>query len=180
MKALSKARSAAGGAAARLGAGASRVRDGLSAAPRRTGRSAREGWRNLGGGFRWAATGVRDAVRDASFWVWRRSGIPRLIAAAQSNPRVAIAWAGGGLLACAWIAWAVYTTAEHGATAGLGVLITWPLAVGVLAIVAAPFVAAAMLIRRRRGGGPPRIAGGAEIPADSPEGEAMTGGTYPG
>lgn len=180
MKALSKARSAAGGAAARLGAGASRVRGGLSAAPRRAGRSLREGWRSLGGGFRWAAGGVRDHLRAAGSWAWSRSGAPRLTAAARANPGLAIGWASGVLLVCAWIAWAVYTTAEHGATAGLGVLITWPLAAGVVAIVAAPFVAAAMLIRRRRGGGPPPIAGGAEIPADSSEGEAMTGGTYPG
>ncbi len=169
MKALSKFRSAAGGAAAKLSAGASKLRRGPGAA-----------WRSLAGAFRWAAGGVRDAVRDAAGWAWARSGVPRLIAAARSKPGVAIAWAAGTLLVCAWIGWAVYTSVEHGAMAGLGVLLSWPVALGALAIIAAPFVAAALLIRRRRDGDPPAIAGGAEVAADPADGEAVIGGTDPG
>ena len=69
----------------------------------------------------------------------------RALERARSNPRIAIAWAAGILLVIAWIGWAIYVTTEHGGSAGLGVLISWPAAIAALALVAAPFVGVYLL-----------------------------------
>jgi len=111
---------------------------------------------------------------------WGRldDGVRDRVDAARANPRVAIGWAAAAILVIAWIGWAIYTTAEYGGAAGLGVLISWPAAVAALALIAAPFVGLWLLVKRLRpnGGGPP-IAGGAP---DSGGDEQFTGGTYPG
>jgi hypothetical protein len=82
---------------------------------------------------------------------------------ARERPTTAVAIVGGVLLGIAWIAWAIYVTTENGANAGLGVLITWPVLIGALALIAAPFVLAGMLVKRFRpdGGDNPPIAGAA-------------------
>src|SRR5262249_21357654 len=56
--------------------------------------------------------------------------------------------AGGGLLLIAWIAWAIYVTTDHGARAGLGVLLSWPVLLGALALISLPFIGLYLLIRR--------------------------------
>jgi hypothetical protein len=72
---------------------------------------------------------------------------------ARSHPRYAAAIAGGGLLLIAWIAWAIYVTTAHGATAGLGVVISWPVLLSALALISLPFVGAFLLVRRLSSGG---------------------------
>jgi hypothetical protein len=47
--------------------------------------------------------------------------------------------------------------------AGLGVLLTWPVLLGALALVAAPFVLTAMLVQRLRDS-EPAIAGAPDVP----------------
>jgi hypothetical protein len=135
------------------------------------------GFEKTRGGIRERSAGARDRIAGG----WDRTG-GHLVAAARSNPRIAIAWVVLALLLVAWIAWAVYVTAENGANAGLGVVISWPVLFGALAIIAAPFVGVWWLIQRHRGGGDsaPTIAGasdGAEAPVDP---ETTTAGTYPG
>ena len=51
-----------------------------------------------------------------------------------------------------WIAWTVYVWSTNGSTAGLGVLISWPVVFGAVALVVAPFVLIARLILRNRNG----------------------------
>jgi hypothetical protein len=66
----------------------------------------------------------------------------------RSNPRLAVAIAGGAILLLAWIAWAIYVTSSHGATAGLGVVIAWPAMLGALGLISLPFIGGYLLIRR--------------------------------
>ena len=167
---------------------AARVRAAPARAWRGTARTA--GWvrggvgRGLGratGGIRAAATGGRDRISAWSERAWDRSGGARLAHGARSNPRVAIAWAAAAILILAWIGWTAYVTAEHGSNAGIGVLISWPVALAAVAIVAAPFVGAWLLVRRLRPReGDPAIAGGAEVPEPGTESEQTTSGTHPG
>jgi hypothetical protein len=65
----------------------------------------------------------------------------------RSNPRLAIAAIAGALLLIAWIAWAIYVTNDHGASAGLGVLLSWPVLIAALVVVASPFVGLFFLVR---------------------------------
>lgn len=186
MNPLEKIRSAGGSARDRIRAGASRV----GGAPRRgwegTARTASwvkggvgRGWQRTRSGIGGATTDARERVRDTAEAAWDRTGGARIAQSARSNPRIAIAWAVGGLLLLAWIAWTAYVTAENGANAGLGVLLSWPVVFAALALVAAPFVGTALLVRRLRGGDDtPPIAGGADSPAG--DSDAITGGTYPG
>jgi hypothetical protein len=91
-----------------------------------------------------------------------------LIDRARDNPRYAIAIAGGGLLLIAWIAWAIYVTTDHGARAGLGVLLSWPVLLGALVLVSLPFIGLYLLVRRlSEGGGGASTTG--EATADSEE-----------
>jgi hypothetical protein len=53
---------------------------------------------------------------------------------------------GGVLLITAWIGWAIYTAADRGADAGLGVLVAWPTLLLMAAIVTAPLAALAFWI----------------------------------
>lgn len=82
----------------------------------------------------------------------RTAGGDGLIDRARDNPRYAIAIAGGGLLLIAWIAWAIYVTTDHGARAGLGVLLSWPVLLGALILVSLPFIGLYLLIRRLNDG----------------------------
>jgi hypothetical protein len=65
----------------------------------------------------------------------------------RSNPRLAIAAIAGALLLIAWIAWAIYVTNDHGANAGLGVVLSWPVLLAALVVVASPFVGLYLLVR---------------------------------
>ena len=150
---------------------ASRIRSETSAAATRIGGAPRRAWEGTTRTAGWVGDGIDRG--------WDRSGGARLAAGARSNPRIAIAWAVGALLLIAWVAWTAYVTAEHGANAGLGVLLSWPAVFAALALVAAPFLGTYLLVRRLRGDDQsPPIAGGAEVPAS--DSDAMTGGTYPG
>jgi hypothetical protein len=91
---------------------------------------------------------------------------------AREHPTMAVGIVGGALVGIAWIAWAIYVTANNGANAGLGVLITWPVVIGALALVAAPFVLTARLVQRHRDASEPAMAGApsiAEEPAKKAE-----------
>ncbi len=59
-----------------------------------------------------------------------------------------VAIAGGAVLLLAWIGWAIYVTSDHGARAGLGVVIAWPAMLAALAIISLPFIGGYLLIRR--------------------------------
>jgi ABC-type sulfate transport system permease subunit len=68
----------------------------------------------------------------------------------RERPWIAVAIALGAILVCAWLAWAVYVSGEHGARQGVGVLVAWPALVLAAAIVALPFVGGYFLIQRLR------------------------------
>jgi hypothetical protein len=76
-----------------------------------------------------------------------RSAIER----GRSNPRLAIAVIVGALLLIAWVAWAIYVTRDNGANAGLGVVLSWPVLLAALALIASPFVGLYLLVRRLSG-----------------------------
>jgi hypothetical protein len=65
----------------------------------------------------------------------------------RSNPLLGIAAVMGGLLLIAWIAWAIYVTNDNGANAGLGVVLSWPVLLAALALVASPFVGLYLLVK---------------------------------
>jgi hypothetical protein len=126
----------------------------------------------VGDGIGWAASGTRTKAADTGQAIRGRvahvTEAPRARASslrqkAAEHPTVAVGIVGGLLIGIAWIAWAIYVTTNNGANAGLGVLITWPVLIGALALVAAPFVATAMLVKRLRPDGESNspIAGGA-------------------
>jgi len=71
-----------------------------------------------------------------------RSAIER----GRSNPRLAIAVIVGVLLLIAWVAWAIYVTRDNGANAGLGVVLSWPVLLAALALIASPFVGLYLLV----------------------------------
>ena len=158
----------------------------------------RDAGKAVAGGFRWAGGGVASQVTAAGRTVTGRTKSARDAVAAktsppwnaakqrfQSSPALGIAAIMGVLLALAWIGWAIYVTSEHGTTAGLGVVISWPAVLMAVALVMAPFVGVYLLIRRLNGGGginsgsedSAPIAGGA--PGDD-ESDRDTAGTYPG
>lgn len=162
---------------------------------RRLGSGARGGVAKLGGtapvqrargGLAKAGGGVGKATRTTRWRVAKantatkagvskalegpRARISSAAEAARTRPRFAIAIAAGVLIGIAWIAWAIYVTASNGSTAGLGVLLTWPVLIGALALVAAPFVLTGVLVKRHwpGDGDTPPIAGGANG-QESPE-----------
>jgi hypothetical protein len=65
----------------------------------------------------------------------------------RSNPRLAIAAITGALLLIAWIAWAIYVTNDHGANAGLGVVLSWPILLAALVVVASPLYLLVRVLR---------------------------------
>jgi hypothetical protein len=102
----------------------------------------------------------------------------------RSNPLLGIAAVMGALVLIAWIAWAIYVTDDNGANAGLGVVLSWPVLLAALALVASPFVGLYLLVRllrqRDEAGQSPSISGGSadaeaeteEKPAGESEDEA--------
>lgn len=64
----------------------------------------------------------------------------------RSNPRLGIAAIAAALLLIAWIAWAIYVTDDNGTNAGLGVVLTWPVLLAALALIASPFVGLYFLV----------------------------------
>lgn len=120
-----------------------------------------------------AVTASAEAGGEGERGIWERIGAARLLERARSNSRVAITWTVAGFLVLAWIAWAVYVTAENGANAGLGVVISWPAVFAALALVAAPFVGATLLVRRlHHGQTTPLLAGGVDFAAETADGES--------
>ena len=99
---------------------------------------------------------ARDAGARAAAWV--RGGIARLGRRAKAEPWLGAALVIGALLLFTWIAWTVYVWNENGANAGLGVLISWPAVLAVLALVVSPFVGAGILIKRMAANGGPSLA----------------------
>ena len=58
-------------------------------------------------------------------------------------------WLGAiGVLLAAWIGWIVYSAADHGIDAGIGVFVAWPTLLLMAAIVTAPFALIAVLLYR--------------------------------
>jgi hypothetical protein len=100
-----------------------------------------------------------------------RSKLVGLVGRVRARPRYSIAIVAGVLIGVAWIAWAIYVTSENGARAGLGVLLSWPVLLGALALIAAPFVLTAMLLQRNRASSTPAIAGAPAAP-EAPTREA--------
>jgi hypothetical protein len=96
----------------------------------------------------------------------------------RSNPLLGIAAVTGALLLIAWIAWAIYVTNDNGANAGLGVVLSWPVLLAALALVASPFVGLYLLVRLLRPADetdqPPSISGGSAEPEteEKPAGES--------
>jgi hypothetical protein len=128
-------------------------------------------------GFSWAGGGVRSGVGKATGGTraklaeaTRGQRVSALVEGVRRRPRYAIAIAAAALLGVAWIAWAIYVTANNGAAAGLGVLLSWPVLLGALALVAAPFVLTAMLVQRHRSS-TPAIAGAPGV-SDPPKPKA--------
>jgi len=68
----------------------------------------------------------------------------------RSNPRLGIAAIAAALLLIAWIAWAIDVTRDNGANAGLGVVLSWPVLVAALAVIASPFVGLYLLVSNLR------------------------------
>jgi hypothetical protein len=81
----------------------------------------------------------------------------------RSNPRLAVAAIVGVLLLIAWVAWAIYVTSDNGANAGLGVVLSWPVLLAALALIASPLIGFYFLLRSLRptdeAGEEPPIAG---------------------
>jgi hypothetical protein len=85
--------------------------------------------------------GALDRLRAAN-------GDDGFVGRARSSPRLVVAIAGGAVLLLAWIGWAIYVTSDHGARAGLGVVIAWPAMLAALALISLPFIGGYLLIRR--------------------------------
>jgi hypothetical protein len=112
--------------------------------------------------------GALDRLRAAN-------GDEGLVGRARSSPRLLVGIVGGALLLLAWIGWAVYVTSDHGARAGLGVVIAWPAMLGALAIISLPFIGAYLLIRRlsdSEGGGTATAEAESSDADDEPEDSA--------
>lgn len=86
---------------------------------------------------------------------------PGAFARARSHLRAILLWAAAGLLVAAWIGWTVYVWTENGAAAGVGVLISWPAVLAVLALLTSPLWAPRLVARERRlaAGEPAAVAG---------------------
>jgi hypothetical protein len=88
----------------------------------------------------------------------------------RSNPRLGIAAIAGALLLIAWIAWAIYVTNDNGPSAGLGVVLSWPILLAALAVVALPFVGLYLLVNLLRSTEEPEEEGEDEPEEDAEEG----------
>jgi hypothetical protein len=106
--------------------------------------------------------GALDRLRAAN-------GDDGFVGRARSNPRLVVAIAGGAVLLLAWIGWAIYVTSDHGARAGLGVVIAWPAMLAALAIISLPFIGGYLLIRRLSPSDDGGTATAEEAPSDADE-----------
>lgn len=137
----------------------------------RAGRSLRTAREGTGRTVRWVGNGIASGPRRARARmatgmgrdgaVTAKSGAPAAPAApadrgpgafarARSNIRAILLWAAAGLLVAAWIGWTVYIWIENGAAAGIGVLISWPAVLAVLALLTSPLWAPRLVARERR------------------------------
>jgi TRAP-type C4-dicarboxylate transport system permease small subunit len=66
----------------------------------------------------------------------------------RSNPKLAVAIAGGVILLLAWIGWAIHVASDDGGRAALGVLISWPLLLLAAGLVVFAVYGLYLLIRR--------------------------------
>lgn len=126
-----------------------------------------------------AVTGANQAAQEepaadregkaapAGASVWERSGGAGIAEGVRSNRRSAAVWTGIGLLVAIWIGWAIYVWTSNGATAGIGVLISWPAVFAALALICAPFAGVALYRRGRAAGEPEGDEGIASKPAAS-------------
>jgi hypothetical protein len=93
----------------------------------------------------------------------------------RSKPRLAVAAIVGVLLLIAWVAWAIYVTSDNGANAGLGVVLSWPVLLAALALIASPLIGLYFLLRALRptdeAGEEPSIAGASTDAEAEPEEE---------
>lgn len=96
-----------------------------------------------------------------------------------ARPRLLAAVAGGALLVFLWIGWTIYVGTNNGWTAGVGVLISWPLLAALAAAVAMAVIGVTRLVRERRSPRTPAIAGGGP-PPKLPQGhDSVTTVTFP-
>jgi uncharacterized membrane protein len=65
----------------------------------------------------------------------------------RESPWLLVGIVAGFILFCAWIAWAIHVSSEHGARQGLGALLAWALIAAVVALISIPFVWAFRVIR---------------------------------
>lgn len=151
----------------------------------RAGRSLRTAREGTGRTVRWVGNGIASGPRRARARmatgmgrdgaVTAKSGAPAAAAAApadsgpgafaraRSNLRAILLWAAAGLLVAAWIGWTVYVWIENGAAAGIGVLISWPAVLAVLALLTSPLWAPRLVAReRRKAAGEPAAVAGSE------------------
>jgi hypothetical protein len=136
------------------------VGSGVASAPRRAASSLRRDGSDSGPAAAAPATSAGTAAapqqeRRASPFRWTRE-----------HPGAAALGAAGGVLIAAWIAWTVYIWTENGASAGIGVLITWPAVFAALALVTSPLWATGLLMRRRRMAGEEGAGGGIDEDED--------------
>lgn len=110
-----------------------------------------------------AARAVRAAARRlipdrvADGFARLRTWIAGVVERLRESPRAAAAAAGAATLVVLYVGWLVYVTASEGTTAGLGVLLSWPLLLLAIALVALPFIGVGLLVswvvRKARGSG---------------------------
>jgi TRAP-type C4-dicarboxylate transport system permease small subunit len=90
----------------------------------------------------------------------------------RSNPKLAVAIAGGIVLLLTWIGWAIHVAGDNGGRAALGVLIAWPALLVAVALVSLALIGGYRLVSRLSAdqGGATATAD-EETPADETEDE---------
>jgi membrane protein implicated in regulation of membrane protease activity len=90
----------------------------------------------------------------------------------RSNPKLAVAIAGGIVLLLTWIGWAIHVAGDNGGRAALGVLIAWPALLVAAALVSLAFIGGYRLVRRLSAAqGDATTTADEETPADETEDE---------
>jgi membrane protein implicated in regulation of membrane protease activity len=90
----------------------------------------------------------------------------------RSNPKLAVAIAGGIVLLLTWIGWAIHVAGDNGGRAALGVLIAWPALLVAVALVSLALIGGYRLVSRLsadQGGG--TATADEETPADESDSE---------
>jgi hypothetical protein len=121
---------------------------GIASAPRRATSSLRRDGTDPGPGAAAPAPSPAGAATASD-----QDRGPGLFGRIREHRRGVALGVAGGLLVAAWIAWAVYVWTENGASAGIGVLVTWPVVFAALALVTSPIWATGIFVRRRRTAG---------------------------